>query len=524
MQYKKEVLWVAIVTTLILVWGSIPTWVGFSSATPDMHFRGTYFDPQDYAVDLSMMRSGMSGEWAYQFRFTAEPPHPAYVRMFYIVLGHISNWIRLPPETTQELARWLFGFAALFAIYALFRRIFPNLFWTRTAFLLACMGSGIGWIQLIFHWTPGPITPIDFWLIDAYIFFSLSLFPHFAFAIAGMCLATILWLEYLKKPRLQYIIWIALIAILVQLTNPIAFAVVDVGFLTAMLFNWWQNQKVRWGDLPALVTLAIAQTPLFIYNLVVLTRDPLWSQYTFQNQTLSPPPIYYLWGFALLWPFVLIGIVIAFREKRPALGAATFWTVAAFSLAYAPFPIQRRFLLGITIPIALLSAWGLVRLFEAIAARNPGLKQWRLALVMLFVSFASISTIYLSLGRSVYLQTHPAAFFYPAGIDNAAQWLENHAQPNDIALASEQTAQVIAQKTDLRVYFGHEMETLNYAGKQKLVTSFYKGQEPVSWIKSTPIKWVIYGPLEREINPNFLPGQNLALIYNQDDVQIFQVK
>ena len=486
--------------------------------------RGVYFDPQDYAVDISMMRAGMQGGWAYQFRFTTESPHPAYVRMFYITLGHISGWVRLSPEITYELARWLFGYTSLFALYFLFRRIFPKRFWARAAFALACMGSGIGWLQLMLHWVPGPITPIDFWFIDAYVSFSLSLFPHFAFALTGMSLAAIFWLEYLEKQHSQYVIWAALTAIFVQLTNPIAFAVVDIGLAFATFFLWWQNRRIRWANFWALAILAAAQVPLFLYNLIVLTKDPLWNQYTIQNQTLSPPPTYYVWGFALFWPFAIVGVATAFREKIPALGAASFWALAAFLLAYAPFPIQRRFLFGITIPLSALSTWGLMKLFETGAARHPKWMRWQPRLVLLFVSLASISMIYLSLGRAVYLETHPAEFYYPASMDGAAAWLEAHAQPNDFALASEQTSQVIAQKTDLRVYFGHEMETLDFANKQIAMTAFFDGKAPDGWLKSTPVKWVIYGPLERGINPNFQPGPDLALVYDQQDVQIFEVR
>ena len=242
---KKDLLWISIISTLILVWSSLPTWAGQMAQTNDLHFRGIYFDPQDYSVDSSMMQSGMQGDWAYEFRFTTELPHPAYVRMFYITLGHISKWIYLAPERTFELARWIFGFSALFAIYDLFRRIFPDRFWARTGFLLAALGSGLGWLQLLFfHGLPRIITPIDFWFIDGYILFSLSLFPHFTFALTGMCIATSFWLEYLTTRRWQYILWIALAAILVQATNPIAFAVVDIGFVGAVLFAWWQERKI----------------------------------------------------------------------------------------------------------------------------------------------------------------------------------------------------------------------------------------------------------------------------------------
>ena len=91
-------------------------------------------------------------------------------------------------------------------------------------------------------------------------------------------------------------------------------------------------------------------------------------------------------------------------------------------------------------------------------------------------------------------------------------------------LASEQTAQIVAQKTDLRVYFGHEMETLNFDAKQEDVKSFYENHKPSDWITNTSVKWIVYGPLEQDINSNFSPTQNLELVYDNQGVKIFAVK
>ena len=134
--------------------------------------------------------------------------------------------------------------------------------------------------------------------------------------------------------------------------------------------------------------------------------------------------------------------------------------------------------------MAMLAVWALKEFFETVAAKSPGLNRWRSGFILLLIFIASSSSIYLSLGRAVYLQTHPTEFFYPAGIDGAVQWLNQHAPADDFVLASEQTAQIVAQKTDLRVYFGHEMETLNFSAKQADVKSFYENNQPSNWIKA----------------------------------------
>jgi len=519
---KKDVLWIFSVSLLVLLLGSIPTWTGYQVQTPELRFRGIYYDSQDYAVHIAAMEAGRHGEWAYQLRFTTEPHQPVYVRMFYIVLGHLSRSLGLTADFAFELARWILGFAALFALYRLMRQVFPEIFWARTAFLIAALGSGLGWLQLISNWTSTKITPIDFWLADAYVFFSLSVFPHFAFVTVGMCIALSLWLDFLQTKRWVNILAIALTAILVQFVNPIAFATVDLSLFGAGLFAWWRSQKISRQAVAALCAIAFAQIPLLAYNFLVLNNDPLWGQFTAQNKTLSPPPDYYLWGFALFWPFAMLGAVVAFRTRSKGLGAAVFWLVSAFLLAYAPVYIQRRFLQNITIPLAILATAGLALLFEAGKVRSLGLRRWRSSLVILFVFLASISSIQLGLGQTAYLQTHPEHLYYPANLDGAIGWFREHAHYNDFVLASEQTSQLLAQKTGLRVYFGHEMETLHYATKQSEIQAFFQGKLP--GLANRPITWVVYGPFERQLGPNFVNPDNLELVYDVQGLQIYKVK
>lgn len=518
----RDFSWIFIVSILILLWSSLPTWAGQRIANEELRFRGIYFDSQDFAVHIAAMEAGGHGEWAYQFRFTTEPHTPSYVRLFYIALGHLSGFLGLAPEQTFHLARWILGFTALLALYRLLQRIFLERFWARIAFLLAALGSGLGWLQLILDWAPGKITPIDFWLIDGYVFFSLSLFPHFAFVTAGMCLALRWWLEFLENRDGKKVAAIGLTAILVQLVNPIAFATIDLSIFGAGLFHWWRTKRMRGKELGALFTIAIAQLPLLAYNFFVLNNDPLWNQFTAQNQTLSPPPIYYFWGFALFWPAALLGLVVAFRSRSDALGAALFWIVSGFLLAYAPVYIQRRFLQNVIVPLAILATAGLSQLFESRFLQRPVLARWKAGLAIFFVFLASISSLQIGLSQIAYLQTHPQDLYYPASLDLAISWFREQAQYNDFVLASEQTSQVLAQRAGLRAYMGHEMETLDYLTKRAQVQAFFEGDSPA--LATPPVKWVVYGPLERKLGPDFQPPANFELVFNTPDVKIYRVR
>lgn len=513
-------LWFVLIALGILVLSSIPFWAGRSSETKDLLFRGTYFDEADYAVHISMMQAGRMGDWAYQLRFTHEDHPAAYLRLFYVVLGHVSRWISLDVDTTFQLARWVFGFIALYSIHLLCRRIFFNPNQARAAFLLAALGSGAGWLQLLLNVPLKPISPIDFWLIDAYVFFSISLFPSFSFNLALMASAIKLFLDFLKTGKWRTVFWVSLLAVLSQTTNPIAFAAVDMAFAGAIIALWRRNGSIKLIHFSALSMIALSQIPLLYYNFFVFNRDPFWSQFTFQNQTLSPPPLFYFWGFAPFWLFAVYGILLALRERDPGMLAITAWSTGGFVLAYLPVAIQRRFILGITIPLAILAVYGLGHLVH----RLPILLKRMNVVYFSYILLASVSSIYLSLGSSQFMRTLPPDKFYPRDLETAIAWLDGTASPNDFVLGSIPTSQLIAQRTGLKVYVGHEMETIHYVDKKNEMESFYKRISTNDWLTQTRVKWIIYGPYEKKISSSFTPGPELEMVYKNDMVVVYRVK
>ena len=512
-----ELLILLVVCSLILAVSSLPNWVGRSLENEEVSFRGQYFDTQDYAVDIAMMRAGMQGDWAYQMRFTTEEHPAAYIRLFYLALGHVTRVLGMEPEPAYHLFRWIFGYLALFAIFYLCRIYFEKKSMVWMAFLLAVFGSGLGWLQLLAGWQIGTITPVDFWLIDAYVLFSISLFPHFSCTLALMAAGLTFYLKFLKDHRWRYVIFTALAAILCQCVNPIAFVVVDAAILFATLFTWFQNRAGRKKLVLALGVVGLAQLPLLIYNVGVLSRDPVWSRYTAQNITLSPSPLHYLFGFGLLWLLLIPGIVVSIKEKKPHLLGLIGWLVCAFALAYSPTLIQRRFLLGVTLPMAILGAQGLDVLIQRMKVKKP------LAALAVLV-LCSLSSIYLIYGNVQLLKGLPAEAFYPAGMDEAFSWLTDNADPDDFVLGAETTGQLTAQKTGLRVYLGHEMETVNYEAKIIQVASWYQRNFPPEALKGIPVEWVIYSPYEEAFNPQFQPGDNLKLVFDEAGVRIYSIQ
>lgn len=522
-KFLSENLSFLFIAIAIVAFSSTPFWVGRLTETNTLVFRGTYFDTSDYSVHISMMQAGRMGDWVYQMRFTSEDHSPVFIRLFYILLGHISEWVNLPVEIVFHATRWIFGLTALFSIDRLYLKIFSNNRLARIAFFLSVFGAGLGWLQIILGAPLQPISPIDFWLIDAYILFSISLFPSFSATLTLMATALRFFLDFLETGKLRLILTVCLLSVISQLFNPIAFATIDLTMASTLLLAWWKLGRIERKQGYALVFIALAQIPLFVYNFQVLERDPFWSQFTLQNQTLSPPPGFYWWGFAPFWVFALIGIIRSIREKHVAFGALSIWIVGAFILAYLPVSIQRRFLLGITIPLGAHAIYGLDFIVTHFSGKFEKVKKRENLAYFTYIMLASISAVALILGNALYMLNYPSTLFYPRDLEDAVQWLDANATPNDFVLGNITTSQIIAQRTRLKVYVGHEMETLFFESKKDLMTAYYESNVGDDWLLQTPIRWVVYGPYEQSLAPSFSPPPSLRLAYENEAVKIYQV-
>lgn len=262
------------------------------------------------------MHLGLRGQWAYRMRFTVEPQEPVYTKLGYIWLGNLARLLKLDILKTYQLGRLLAGGLLCLLIYRLAAVVFPEADWRRTAWLLAVLGGGLGWLQAAGGWLQQPdLSPVDFWLIDGYVFFGLLAFPHFAAVTALLVVMLLSGLEYLQRPSPWLWLAAALAAVLALEIQPFSPPLADLGLLGAFVWRTRQRRRIVWMDAAFLIALAAVQIPILIYHLSTFSRDTGWASFVQQNITLSPPPAYYAWGFAPFLPVCFLG-------RRLVVGAA----------------------------------------------------------------------------------------------------------------------------------------------------------------------------------------------------------
>jgi len=524
---NRRGLWLILGIVLLLT--ILPYLLAANAGGEERVFAGFLLNPMDSNTYLAKMYQGWRGDWLYTLPYTAEKSQGAYLFLLYIFLGHLSRLTGISLLLVFHAARILAAIAMLIALHRFCRSVLPVSSQANYATLLAAFGSGLGWLALPF----GSVTS-DFWVAEAYPFLSAYANPHFPLSIA--LLLWILttpagqpqqgWNELAVCLRQQG--WVALLALLLAVASPFA-VVLALGMLGGMVL--WE--RVKYGTLlhnPLFIArfawVALAGLPPLVYDVWVTSIDPLLSAWNAQNQTPSPP----LWDLLLSFsPLLILAVIGGWRYLRdrnnrldPALDRWQSWRIPitwaalALFLMILPVSLQRRFILGFYIPLAVLAVPGLVWLS---AGREH---RCRILAILLFIMLLPTNLMVLLAARHGAQTLDPQLYLYRDEVQ-AFQWLRQNARPDALVLASPQIGLFIPARTGLRVIYGHPFETVNAQEEEQAVEDFFGGAsapaERLAFLDRRGVGFVFYGPRERALGT--LPSlSRLHPIYQAGQVTV----
>jgi hypothetical protein len=536
----REWRWALAVSLIALAFSSLPYAAGFLTSSPDVTFGGAVVNVEDFNTYLAKMQLGARGEWRTRLLFTPEPHRGIFLSPYYVALGHVARWTRLSLAATYHLARLVFGMLLLLVVYAFIGLFVRRRAVRRVAFLLAAFSSGLGWlVTLVAPAGAGSISPIDFWLMDAYVFFSLLTFPHFCLSVTSLLGVFGGTVGYLRRPRPALLGLIAISALLLALLHSFIAIVVDVALLAYSGLLWRLRRRVPWQAAWPMSLAGLLPLPLIVYQYTSVKSNPVFRGFQAQNVTASPPPGYYLLGYGLVLLLALAGAWRAIRRHDERRLFLVVWLVTVAVLVYAPLSLQRRMVEGAHVALCILAADGLVgwllpairrsslaRLAER-RLRYPPQRLRSLAL-NLILALSGLSNVYLVAGLTVAAAARHPLLFHPREQNEALAWLAAHSAPDDTILAGFAAGNYIPARIGHRVFLGHVIETIDYRDKTRLAHDFFAGEMSDDaarrLLRDYGIAYVYIGPGERATG-DFDPASKpyLARRFATGNVAVYQV-
>jgi len=513
MTNNKDQFFAFSISLLVLVLISVPFIIAGQSEGAEVEFAGFLFNPLDGNSYLAKMYQGWSGSWRFQLPFTADPGEGAYLFLFYLTLGQISRLLNLPLLLVFHLARILSAWVLLRSLWLFFSAILETPRARNLAFALAALGSGMGWLLI-----PLGAFTADFWVAEAYPFLSMYANPHFPLGLALVLGLVTPPLD--RQPDWKTALRWAVAAFVLSVINPFG-VVISLMILGGTLL--WKLVRNVWVKslLQRLAVIAAGGLPVLFYDFWIANTGPAFSNWNAQNMTPSPPLGDVL---VALSPALILAIFGAIfiqqvqglqNETNPAM-LLVLWSGPGLLFLYIPISLQRRFMMGLLVPLAGLAALGI----EYLAKKNP--QRYKTYATLLFLLAIPTNLIVL-LAVFSGIQSQESQIYLTRSESQALIWVVENTKADDLILASPEMGLFIPAHTGRRVIYGHPFETVNAEAEKQVVEAFYKGEEAAShFLLTRGIDYVMWGPRERELG-NFTPIAGLELVFSRDDVFIYQV-
>lgn len=515
---QRDAGFVGIVMLLFIVVVSIPYVIAASADTGYM-FGGFLVNPIDGNSYLTKMYQGWQGAWRFQLAYTAEPGEGAYLFLFYLFLGHIARVTNLPLILVYHITRLL---ATLVMLYVLYRFLWSVLTSRKSrwlAFVLASFGSGLGWLVLPF----GGFTS-DFWVAEAYPFLSGYNNPHFPFSLT--LLLILLFIHPIPEKQVERLgiqsimsRWhIGVVTLILAVISPfgvvMAFAVLAGFIFYRKILDkkdiWMSDTWIR------IVWIALGGFPLLVYYVWVIYNDPILMGWNMQNLTPAPA----IWDTLLsISPAIVLalpGAWFAIVRGTPGQKMLLVWAILGLCLMYIPFGLQRRFIMGLYVPLAGLAALGV----EYMTRRRNRLAVY--IVPALFFLAIPTNLIVVLVGYHGIQTRDPMLYLTKDEVD-AFDWMAANTPGGSVILAAPQTGLFIPAHSGRRVVYGHPFETVNAEEMENAVIEYFNGQL-VGDRKSIQLNadYLFWGPREREIGI-LSPEEGMSLVYQNDEIRIFSL-
>ncbi|MBN1284243.1 MAG: hypothetical protein JXB47_02490 [Anaerolineae bacterium] len=546
----EEWRWVIIASSVLAIVTLLPyAWaLAGNNTAPDVQFMGILANPRDGATYLAKMEQGYRGSLLFHLPYTPEPHSGTALNLFYLFLGHVARITHLESVIIYHVARVLGGLFMFIALYQLGASIWTQRRPRRLFFGLSALGSGLGWLAIVVD--PGMLDIAhnrlipDLTIPEAYPLYAVYTNPHFPLAIGILALVGSIYIQIFRPgaredPTLYnqgLILTVASVAL--SLIQPQALVPVGVVLGAYLCVRGIKTRKFPLYEATWCIPLWFPAAPFLAYYFAITQTNPAIQAWSTQNLTPSPPPHYYLIGFLPLIVVALPGLARALRRFEPDGDQLMLtWLVVNSALLYAPINLQRRFAIGLIVPLTYFAVRGLEDYWVNAVPRAL----WRPALIGLFVVMLPSSIM--AMGGPLF----GAVFNIESGVANnlllekayvdTLGWLRTRIPlrtegRDTVVLAAPDFSMFIPAWAGQRVAYGHPYETIDAAAKEAQVKAWYRGAgcqallDGAVWGGSRwRVDYVVVGPRERKLgldeDGNPIPGADACYAALGDPIGIF---
>lgn len=474
---------------IIVLAASLPYIAGILFQKQGVHFVGFTYNIDDACVYTSWIRQIADGSIFVRNQFTTAPQAALQFNLFFVVLGLISRLMHLSPVTVFHLSRIVLGIALLMLIWKFSARFLKDPDERKLIVPLVGLASGLGWMMLGIGDHRGPV---DIWQPEAITFLSIYLNPLFLIGLILM-ISSVHFLLKMQDTGSWKDGALAGLMLLI-LGNVHTYDVLTVGVVWAsyMVVEIIRTRSIQWRTIGLSAMAALISLPALAYQYYQYSHVEAFRQRV-ESQTPSPALWAYLMGFGILLVLSIIGGHIARTERRDVV-LLTVWSIVGFAIPYAPVAQQRKLVMGLQIPIAILAAIAVAAIAKRIGPKYAGIATILLIAVM-------IPSNLCRMGEDVnFLSANATAPGFRAYLTSdeihAMDWLRVNTKRDDAVLAFPDMALHVPAMAGNQVYYGHWSETPGYADKLNEWMTFVNAQTPDSWradfLKRSGAKYVIY--------------------------------
>jgi hypothetical protein len=343
---------------------------------------------------------------------------------------------------------------------------------------------------------------------EAFPFYAAFTNPHFPMSIASLALITSSYLVvfrrgYTQEPSVDNGgLGIMLLSMLLALIQPTALVPIGATLALYVIVRFYLTRQFPVHELRWSAMLWLPAAPFAIYYAAVFQFNDVMAEFNRQNQTPSPAPYLYLFGYGLLLILAIPGLVRAVRRfERDGDQFMLLWFVVNVIGLYAPFNLQRRLTMGLSIPLVYFAVRALEDYWFYKVARN-----WR-APAMIAVIVFMVPTNILVLG----IPLVGAVVSSERGLDAgmllqsdywwAFQWLDDNGEKDAVVLASPNVSLWIPAYTQQLVVYGHNYETVPADERREQVDAWYRGEDCTTLLSDKmpfDVKYIFWGPQEKD--------------------------